>query len=113
MTLLTVVNAKRSGNGNDLAGVAANVAGDTFPNTGREVVVIKNASVGAITVTVPTTGTVDGLAIADLTASIGAGETRMLGPFPPSIYSADGQPGEVASLSYSDVTTLTVTVVKV
>lgn len=110
MATLTVNPAKRSGNGVDLAGVAAAGGGDSFPNTGAEVLVIKNGGGSGITLTVVTPVTVDGLAVADLTATIAAGATAMVGPFPPGTYS-DGS-GNV-NLTYSAVTTVTVSVVKV
>lgn len=113
MAVLTVVSAKRSANGNDLVGVAAAAGGDSFVNSGQEVVVLKNASAGIITVTVPTPVTVDGLAVADLTAAIGVGETRLLGPFPPAWYNDTGLGGGSVNMTYSGVTTLTVNVVKV
>lgn len=113
MAVLTVSSAKRATNGLDLAGVAAAGGGDTFVNTGQEVLVIKNGSGAPITLTVATPVTVDGLAVTDLTATIGAGETRMVGPFPPGIYNDTGVAGGSVSLTYSGVTTLTVAVVKV
>lgn len=105
MAALTPVTLKRTSNGNDLAGVAAAGGGDSFANTGKEFVVIKNGSGSPITLTVATPGTVDGdLAIADRTATIGAGETRAVGPFPVSTY------GETVNLTYSGVTSLTVSI---
>jgi hypothetical protein len=99
MATLTVTPATRGTNGVNLAGVAAAGGGDVFPNTGAEVLVIKNGGGSGITLTVATPITMDapagGLAVADLTASIGAGETRMVGPFPPGIYN-DGS-GNVSS----------------
>lgn len=113
MALLTVVQSKRADNGINLAGVAAAAGGDTFPTTGVEALVIRNGGAGAITLTVITPGNLDGLAIADLTASIGVGETRMLGPFAPAVYAADGQPGGNVALGYSAVASVTVAVVKI
>lgn len=113
MAVLTVETAKRSGNGVNLAGVAAAAGGDSFPTTGKEVVVIKNGGAAPITLTVTTPATVDGLAVGDLTATIGVGETRLVGPFPPAIYAADGQPGGSVALGYSAVTSVSVAVVSV
>jgi hypothetical protein len=110
MATLTVVPAKRSGNGVDLAGVAAAGGGDVFPNTGAEVLIIKNGGGSPITLTVVTPVTVDGLAVADLTASVGAGATSLIGPFPIGTYS-DGSSN--VSLTYSAVTSVVVSVVKV
>lgn len=66
--------------------------GNTFANDGQCFLYVKNAAGSPITVTIATPGTVDGLAIADLTVSVPAttGE-RMIGPFPPGIYNqSDG-----------------------
>lgn len=112
MAALTVNKSKRSGNGVDLAGAAASGGGDTFINTGAELVIIKNGSGAPMTLTVETQSTVDGLAVADLTATIGAGETRCLGPFPPAIYSEGAASGGNANLSYSSATSVTVAVVQ-
>lgn len=110
MATLTVQPAVRTTNGVNIAGVAAAGGGDSFPNTGKEVVYIKNGGGSGITLTVVTPVTIDGLAVADLTATIGAGESRIIGPFPPAYYS-DGS-GNVG-LTYSAVTTVTVGVVAV
>jgi hypothetical protein len=105
MAVLTVQNAIRATNGINLAGVAAGAGGDSFPNDGKTVFVIRNGSGASITLTVVTPVTVDGLAVADLTATIGAGETRSVGPFPPAWYNDAG--GSV-NVTYSAVTTVTV-----
>lgn len=112
MAALSIVNSTRVSPGVDLAGAAAAGGGDTFVNTGVELVVFKNASVGSITVTIATPGTVDGLAIADRTIAVGAGETRLVGPFPPGIYNDTFISGGVVAMTYSGVTTFTVTVIK-
>lgn len=113
MAALTVQPAARSANGVDLAGVAAAGGGDSFTNSGQEVFVVKNGGGAPITVTVVTPATVDGLAVTDLTASVAAGATRMIGPFPPGIYNDTGAAGGIVSVTYSGVTTVTVAVVKV
>ncbi len=113
MATHNVLQSRRASNGQDLAGVAAAGGGDVFPNTGKEIVVIKNGGGSGITLTVETKATLDGLAVTDLTATIAAGETRAVGPFPPSIYSVGGAAGGNAALSYSGVTSVTVAVVAV
>lgn len=113
MAVLTVLNSARAGNGVDLAGAAAAGGGDSFVNTGSEVFVIKNGSGAPITATFVTPATVDGLAVADLTATIAAGATRMVGPFPPGVYNDTGAPGGSVSVTYSAATSVTVAVVKV
>jgi len=88
---------------------AADAGGDEFANTGDEFIHVTNGSGGAITVTIETGGTVDGLAIADRTVSVPAGEERLIGPFPKSTYDdGDG----LVQLTYSAVTSLTVAVLK-
>lgn len=111
MAALTVQPLTRASNGVDLAGAAASVGGDTFSTTGREMLVVKNGSGAPITVTIATPILVDNLAVADLTATIGAGATRALGPFPPSTYADNGQPGGSVAVSYSAVSSVTVAVV--
>lgn len=84
-TALTVQVISRSGLAPSFA--AANTDGHAVPNDGRMFVHVKNASGSAVTVTIQTPGTVDGMAVADRTVSVAAttGE-RMIGPFPPSQY---------------------------
>ncbi len=109
MATLTVASAARAGI--TLSGAAAAaVGGDAFANTGQEVAVFTNASVSPITITFVTQNTVDGRAVTDRTASILAGATVAYGPFPSGIYN-DGS--GLVQMTYSDVTTLTVKVLKV
>lgn len=84
---------------------AANVAGNSLANSGKEFLHIKNGAVSSITVTIETPGTVDGQAVADRTVTIGAGAEKMIGPFPPQTYNQDS--GEVY-VDYSAITTVTV-----
>lgn len=60
---------------------AANTDGHSFKADPRCVLVVANASGGAVTVTVPTSDTVRGLAIEDRTVSVPASQTRYIGPF--------------------------------
>ena len=79
--------------------------GNQFVNDGQCFLYVKNASGSPITVTIDTPGTVDGLAIANLTVSVPAttGE-RMIGPFPPGIY---GQADGKVYVDWSSVTSVT------
>lgn len=74
----------------ETAGVAAD--GHKFANDGNVFLLVRNASTTTARVlTVQTPGTVDGLAIADLTVSIPATLSRYIGRFPSGIYNqADG-----------------------
>lgn len=108
MAILTPTPAARAGI--NLAGVACSGGGDSFLNTGREVAVLVNASGSPITLTLVTQDTVDGRAVADRTVSLAAGATVAVGPFPPGIYN---DTGGYVQMTYSGVTTLTVTVLQV
>lgn len=50
----------------------AATASDTAPTGGGHALVVKNANAGAVTVTITTPGTVDGLAIADVVRTVPA-----------------------------------------
>jgi hypothetical protein len=65
---------------------AASADNNAFSNDGRTMVQVLN--VGAeMTVTIPTPGTVDGLAITDLAVVVPLTTgNKMIGPFPPDIY---------------------------
>lgn len=90
-------------------GAAASGGGDTFANTGREFLAVKNADASAKTVTIDYVPTADGQTVPDKTVIIPAGQTYLIGPFPPSLYNnASGQ----VSVTYSAVTSVTVKVVR-
>lgn len=110
MATLSVQTIDRAGDGLTPAYSAASGGGDVFPNTGREFVLVKNASGGSITVTATTPQTVAGLGVADETYVIPAAGERMIGPFPPSTF--NNPSGQVA-LTYSGVTSLTLGAFKV
>ncbi len=92
---------------------AADVGGDTFKNDGLTILHVKNDSVSPITVTVtaeqPTTekpgfGT---LSKSDAVAVIGATSDEFIGPFPGIAF------GLLGAITYTDVTTLTVAVLRI
>ena len=83
--------------------------GDAFVNTGVEFIHIKNGDVSAKTLTIVTQATVDSQAVADRTVSIPAGEERLVGPFPGSTYNDSDVK---VQLTYSDVTSVTIAVLK-
>lgn len=69
----------------------APAASNTWANTGNEIVFVRNASAGSITVTFVSNKTVkDGsgtsLTVEDRAVTVAAGETKACGPFPPNIY---------------------------
>lgn len=74
-------------------GAVDQVNGNAFINTGREFVHVKNINPAQRTLTVLTPATLDGLAVAELLATIPADDgDKMIGPFPPQIYNqVDGK----------------------
>ena len=90
MALLPVTAIDRTGF-TDASGTAATATtGDTFPNNGKTLLVIKNASVSALTASVTIRRTVDGVTPAAKTISVPASSTVIAGPFAPADYN-DGQ----------------------
>ena len=112
MAALTVASISRSGV--TITAVAANAGGDTFANTGKEVLFIKNASGSPITVSfafgVSADAMVDGISPPARTCVVAAGAQTLAGPFPPNKYNDVN--GNVA-VTYSGVTTLTVQPIQV
>lgn len=89
---------------------AANGLGNSFPLVAGRALHVKNASAAAVTVTVPTPGTVDGLAIADRTISVAAGGDQLIGLGTNAAYR---QPDGTALVDYSAVASVTVAVIDV
>lgn len=108
MATLTVATAARTGV--DLAGVAATSGGDAFLNTGREVLIVTNGDSGSHTATIHSQKTPDGLALTDRVITVAAGVTKAIGPFPVGLYN---DTNNLAQITYSAVTSVTVKVLKV
>lgn len=108
MATLTVQTTARTGL--DVAGASADAAGDEWANTGEQVVLIKNGSGSGITVTLDFKATPDGAVVTDPTVSIGAGATKVIGPFSPAYYN-DSTTGR-AKVTCSAVTSVTIIVFK-
>jgi hypothetical protein len=113
-TTLTVNQLDRDGLDLDTALGAANADGSYFVNDGRVIIAVKNTDSGTPVVTFETPNLVDGLAIADLTLTMAAGNVtpdhKLIGPFPPSIYN-DAQ-GRV-EVEFSAVTNLSIAAIRV
>lgn len=83
--ILPVYDVSRSGinvTDNDTAATSSNVY--YFQNDGRVKLLV--ASTAGCTATVETTATLEGLAVADYTATVGATKQMVLGPFPMNTY---------------------------
>ena len=85
--------------------VAATAGGDLWANTGAEFLIVNNAGVGAVTVTLAIQATVDGQAPANRTVTVPNGDIMLIGPFPPNSYN---DASSNAKITYSGVTSVTV-----
>lgn len=96
---------------------AAGVSGDSFTNTGKEVIHVKNGGGSSITVTVKSRDTapdVSGygpVSKPDRQVTISAGGDRMIGPFPQKAFN-EASTGRV-SLTYSSTTSVSAAVIAV
>ena len=85
----------------------------TFANTGKELLLVRNGSGAPITVTLTTQEVVDDgevdLDVEDPVITVPAGETHILGPFKCSVYN---DTADKVTVALSAITTVTVQVVK-
>lgn len=85
----------------------ANVAGNSYKLQASRVLHVKNGSGGSVTVTIPSTATVDGLAVPNRTVTVAAGADRLVAL---GAGAAHKQTGGVTYVDYSAVTSVTVAV---
>jgi len=113
MATLTIQNESEDGG---LTFAAASGGGDLMANDGNTLLMVQNAGVGAITVTITaqkTATTKPGfgeVTKADAVRSVAAGETDVLGRFPKDAFNTSA--GQIA-IGYSGVTSVTVAAVKI
>lgn len=100
MAKLTVQNASLNGLDPDFENAAA--GGDTFENDGSTVLHVKNGGGASIDVTVNSETKCNFGFDHDVTVSVPAGGERIIGPFPRNRF------GSPTSISYSDVTSVTI-----
>ena len=114
MATLTVQTTDRSANGfrlgSDLVAADAGLA-DEFANTGKELLVVKNAGGSPCVIDLVTPGTVDGEAIPDKQVTVAAGDEAIYGPFPRSWYTNSGT--KMMNITYDQVSSVTVGVIKI
>lgn len=102
MALLTHQAPKLAGT--TITYAAASAGGDTMGRTAGGSLRVKNASAGAVTITVVTPGNTQyGQSDPDIPVVVAAGAEVAIGPFPDSL-AVDG----VISVTYSAVTSVTV-----
>ena len=110
MATLTVLAPTKSAF-TDLAPASCAAGGDQFLNDGRTICYFKNTNATTRTVTIATSGTVEGIAIADIAVTVAQNEERIIGPFNPAYFNDSS--GYI-QLTYSGVATLlTVAVIRV
>lgn len=108
MATLSTQTIKRAGLKPSYA--SASGGGDKFHPGGRTFLHVKNGSGGSITVTAVTPKQVDGEEIADRAVAIPAGEEKMIGPLPASLFANPSDSG-LGAITYSGVTSLTIAAV--
>lgn len=89
--------------------VAVALTGDTF-DAGDDVYLhVKNGSGSSINVTVLTPGLYRGFALTPVVVAVPATDEKEMGPYPASLFTADGA---TVGVSYSAITTVTAAVKK-
>lgn len=81
---------------------SAVAASDDFSNNGTTFLRVVNADASPTTLTIVTTFTREGLALADQTVTVTAGTAKTIGPFNTATY------GTTTTVTYSNVTSVTV-----
>ena len=92
---------------NALVYSSASGGGDVFPNSGKEILHVRNAGVGACAVTINSQRNCDQGFDHNQTVSVPAGEDRMIGYFSPNRFNNGSGNVEV---TYDQVTSVTVAV---
>lgn len=107
MALLTAENISISGLEATYSAVAAS---DTFSNTGDIIIHVVNGDASDNTVTVVTPKTVAGLAVADVSVTVTAGESRFIGPFDPAVFNNGSG---IVTVQHSNTTSNTIALIRI
>ena len=86
----------------------AQVEGHYFANNGSTFLLVANGSGAPVDVTAISQLTVEGLAVADSVVEVGAGVTKLLGPFNPSIFNDEN--GNM-TVTFEAVTSVTCSII--
>ncbi|KXK51953.1 MAG: hypothetical protein UZ13_01509 [Chloroflexi bacterium OLB13] len=103
MATLTVLSPSHLA-GSDLDAAAAAGAGDQFLNDGRTILYVKNTNAASRTVTIVTSPTVAGLALADVAVVVAQNEEKLIGPFDPRYFNDSNGFVQITYSSEVDVT---------
>jgi hypothetical protein len=87
-----------------VAGVAAGASGDTLLNNGRTYIEIVDTGTSAPDVTISSQVQCDQGFTHDVTVSISAGSSKLIGPFPANRFNDSDQMITVTCVPYADVT---------
>lgn len=109
-TALTVTTSAKTGTTQPALAAVDAVNGNSFVNTGREIIEIANGAGAPITVTFVTTLTYQGYAIADQTVTVTNGTTKICGPFDTALF--NDATDNTIGVDYSSGTTITARVTK-
>jgi hypothetical protein len=85
-TALTATQATRAGTVLPAATAGDAVNGNSVPNDGRVILIVKNTGASSRTITFHTARTIDGLTAPTRVETIPAGETQIFGPFDANDY---------------------------
>lgn len=92
---------------------AANVDGEMFINTGKEMVLVRNAAGAPVNVTLVTGKTVDGLAVADRVVAVTNATTVLIGPLSTDLYNQpSGADKNKVYVDFASVTNIFVAVIR-
>ncbi len=105
MARVVLTLAQMSHNGVELVPVAAETDGNAWANNGNTWLYVLNGSGGNVVVTIKTPLTVEGIAVAEITKTLAAGEDWIFGTFSTRIFNQTN--GEV-HVDYDSITSVTV-----
>lgn len=109
MALLTAQSPSQAGVAPTYSAVNAT---DTWVNSGREYLHVKNQNAGTVTVTITSVAQCNQGSTHNVVVSIPTGVERLIGPFAPSRFSDDAN-GGIATVTYSPTSSVTAALIRV
>lgn len=106
---LTVKQVSRSGVLS--APTAAETDGNSWNNTGKEILHVVNGATDSV-VTIDTPRGPDGQGVTERTVTVSASSEKFIGPFPPEIFNQRGSLGDIVHVDYDSVVNVTVEVLR-
>ncbi len=93
------------------APTAAQTDGNSFNNTGKEILHVINGATDSV-VTINTPRGPDGQSVTERTVTVSAASDQFIGPFPPEIFNQRGSLGDIVHVDYDSVANVTVEVLR-